>query len=176
MRGMRAWALGLVAVSSLCLPPARAATIEREFLSHGVANCQAALAQYEPSLRKKPMGILNIGTKPVFLTCDFDMGPNWPGYGSTEGFRRIDVAFLNVSGTDAVVKCSLITGILEVPTTWAKTTTAKGLPYNDAGVIDWFADTDNGGTLFNSPALSCILPPNVELSYILVRYEEDIGQ
>ena len=116
MKGSFAWT-GVLVVSSLALPSARAATIEREYLSHGVANCQPALSTYDASLRRKPMGIQNTGTKPVYLTCDFDIGPNWPGYGSTVGFRRIDVAFLNASRTDVEVKCSLISGILEVPTT-----------------------------------------------------------
>jgi hypothetical protein len=156
--------------------PVHGATISRSSISHGVANCRGARLSDESVLRRSPMGITNTGDKPVFVTCDFDQGPNWPNYESVVGISSVTIAFLNPTGTNVTVNCTLADGILHVANYFPKATVVEGGPGAPAAVPTWTSEADNGGKLFAAPALSCTLPKGIEISYLLVLYFEEIGQ
>lgn len=156
---------------------APAATVQRDYLDHGGTTCRGARPVDANSLQFTPQGVRNIGSKPVFVTCDFDVGPNVPNLNPAVGIDDVAIAFLNLTSIDASVRCTMVSGILHVTTSSSKTTVAAA-PQNGgaAGVLDWSAESDNGGNRIPAPALSCFLPPSVEISYTFLRTTEDVGQ
>ena len=66
------FALPALAIIAAMSGEARAATVYRDYLSHGSANCHSALPVEDGHIIKRPRSIANEGTVPAFITCDFD--------------------------------------------------------------------------------------------------------
>ena len=160
--------LGLIA-------SAPAATVQRDYLDHGGSTCRGARPLDNDSLQFTPKGVRNIGSKPVFVTCDFNVAPNVPNLNPAVGIDAVNIAFLNLTSSDVSVRCTLVSGILHVTTSSSKTTVAERNG-GAAGVLSWIAEFDNGGKRIPAPALSCSLPANVEITYTLVTTTQDVGQ
>lgn len=172
---MGRWVAGVWMLGLCIAAPASAATVQRDYLSHGASACHASRSSDEALLRRSAMGLSNIGTAPVFLTCDFDVAPNVPNLDPSIGIDMVAIGFLNQTSTDVSVKCTLASGILHVATYSSKTAVAARNS-GAAGVLSWFAADDNGGEAIAAPALGCLLPPSVEVVYTLVRATEEAGQ
>src|SRR5678815_4490719 len=122
---------------------APAATVQRIYLDHGGTTCRGARAADNNSLQYSPKGVRNIGTKPVFVTCDFDVGPNIPNFNPAVGIDIVTIAFLNLAGKNENVSCTLVSGILHATTSSSKTAFVEWL--GGAGMATWMSDTDFGG-------------------------------
>ena len=155
--------------------PVAAITVQRDYLSHGVVNCNASRFADGVSLHRSAMGIRNVGSSAVFVTCDFDVSPNVPNMTPAVGIDQVVIALLNTSANDVNVSCTLASGILHVGTFISRTTVVQrnsGM----AGILAWSATNDFGGEKIPAPAVVCLLPPSVEISYTWLRTFEEIGQ
>jgi hypothetical protein len=168
------WVLGLWLGH---IAPVPAATVQRDYLDHGGTTCRGARPVDNDSLQFTPKGVRNTGSKSVYVTCDFDVGPNVPNLNPAVGIDAVSIAFLNLTSSDADVRCTQVSGILHVTTSSSKSTVAAA-PQNGgaAGVLSWTAEFDNGGERIPAPALSCLLPASIEVAYTFVRTTEDVGQ
>jgi hypothetical protein len=145
---------------------ASAATVQRDFTSHGPANCQPQ-SVLDSKLVMRSTGIYNIGDSNSFVTCDFGADLN----GS--GFKTIEIWFLNNFGAGQV-RCTLIDGS---SLTGYKTITKSLWPL-DPGLptpLGW-TTADNGGENFQFPAVQCLLPPNYQLFNVHAVLDEDVGE
>lgn len=167
--------LALVAVGCFSAT-ANAGTVLKSSISHGVGNCRGPRFSDESAMRRNAMGIWNEGDKAIWITCDLDLGPNWPNYASEVGISAVTVAFQNDTYNDIGLKCTLVDGILGVADYYPKEAVVNKLPYGGAAVPTWTAEDDNGGKLFAAPAVTCSLPKGVHLSYVQVRYFDEVGQ
>jgi hypothetical protein len=146
-----------------------AATTSRNYLSHGTANCQSALPVFDANIRKRPYAVANEGENGAFVTCDSESINNLG-----TGFTEVGLSLRNRAGADGVtVSCTLVEAIFTPQATFPKTSAA--IPAGGAVNLDWTAAVDNGGANFLAPALSCILPPGVDISFTNFIYPEEIG-
>ena len=158
--------------AAVCLQSPTAIAVTNVFtqLQPAAGNCQAALARYDASLRKRPGGILNIGTAPVYITCGMPSD-------SQSDVTRVWVTFTSYTTLAQTVKCTLVTG---KPYWNASSFSAERGIVQGPGVvgegIDFQAGYFNNGVPFASPqALSCILPPNVEMNTNAVEGTKQIN-
>jgi hypothetical protein len=148
---------------------ASAVTVSRDYASHGTANCQASLPVFDGNLRKRPMGVANEGTTTAFITCDSENIDNLQA-----GNTQVGVFFRNRAGTAGItVSCTLVNGFFTASKFLPKTSSA--LAVGGITGITWTAAGDNGGTNFTGAAVSCGLPPGVDLSAVEYVYPEDVG-
>lgn len=166
---------GFLVLSLALATPAGAATVQRDYLSHGIANCRASSFADESSLYRSAMGMKNVGSKSIFVTCDFDVSPNVPNLTPNLGIDQVAIAFLNYTATDASIGCTLASGILHVAIYSPKTAFASR-NLGAAGVAFWSATNDFGGNKIAAPAVTCVLPPNIEISYTVLKATEEVGQ
>lgn len=166
----------VVGLAGSILFPASAATVLQSSISHGVGNCRGPRVGDESQLYRSANGVRNDGNTAVFVTCDFDQGPNWPNYENVTGIAAITIAFLNGTTKNASLSCTLADGILHVNEYVTKSVVVQGRPQNYAAVPTWTADADNEGMLFAAPSVTCSLPPGIEISYVLVRSYQEVGQ
>jgi hypothetical protein len=161
-------AAGIAALASWT-SAADAATTSRNYLSHGTANCQSALPVFDVNIRKRPYAVANEGDAGAFVTCDSESINN----GGT-GFTGVGMFFRNRAGTDGVtINCTLVDAVFTPLETFPKTSAA--IPAGATGAIQWTAAGDNAGANFLAPAVSCILPPGVDISFTNFIYPEEIG-
>jgi hypothetical protein len=147
---------------------ASAVTVTRNYLSHGTANCQSALPVFDGNIRKRPMALANEGTATAFVTCDVESINN-----SATGFTAAGVFFTNRAGTAGVtVNCSLVDGAFAATGTFPKASPA--IAVGSSSAITW-STADNSGANFMAPAISCALPPGVDISLVQFVYPEDVG-
>lgn len=137
----------------------RAAT-ERVQRTSATAACEAPLPVYDTTLRKRPVGILNEGRDPVFVSCslpaDSAAGP---------GGATISVRFAMSGGAPATsVQCQLVTGTPDnlVFTAGSTTVAAAGGTWLTWNGVDKRAAT---GTI----NFSCNLPSKVDMTTIMYR-------
>jgi hypothetical protein len=164
-------ALATCLVACFAVGTADAATVNRDYLMQPASNCQGALPSYETGLRKTPIAIKNVGTAKMFVSCGFqDINNFGANYNSIQPF------FINNTGADVTVACTLVNGIFN-PSYFAIGYFPKSVvvPPGNIGNLNWEKTTDNGGDAFVAPALSCALPPGVELNVIRHNLTEDVG-
>ncbi|HST43965.1 MAG TPA: hypothetical protein VLK29_01945 [Luteimonas sp.] len=148
--------------------PARALDVDRSYLSHGTANCQAALPVFDGNIRKRPKAIANEGTSAAFITCDFENGPN--------GLRKISgvaIYLKNRSAATAVVNCTLVQGFGDTQYE-ANVTKSQELAADGEGALVWTSD-DYAGNRLTVPSTSCSLPPGVEIFGTQLEFPEYVG-
>ena len=152
---------GLLAVAR----PAHAGYDNRALRQKAVGSCQGALPTYDAMLRKKPTGIVNEGTRTAFVSC----GVTTNVFGQT---TQVDVQLSNLSGQPVTVTCTLMTGTLGVPTT--SFTQSLYIPVTGStGMITFSSlELNNDQPFDNEQAVSCKLPPQVELNSTGVVYTE----
>ncbi len=162
--------LATLAVGMAMSGQAEAVTVNRDYLTHGTASCQAALPVFDGKIRKRPKAIANEGTSSAFVTCGFDSINN-----AGTGFSAISIFFINRSGIAKTVNCTFVNGIFDnvlspslVRSVAMPTTAAPAF----LGVT---AATDNGGNNFAAPAISCEIPAGVEIGAVNGVYPEEVG-
>lgn len=138
----------------------------RDDFSHGTASCQSALPVFDGNIRKRPQAIANEGVATAFITCDSDsirLGE--------ASFSKATVYFLNRGSSLVDVSCTLVDGIFNDGADYFPKTIPNLEPGTDVGGLQWTAD-DNGGSDFGSPAISCALPPAVDIVGLRFVYED----
>lgn len=159
---------GLILSGMYFSDDATAATVQRNYLSHGTANCQSALPAFDGNIRKRPMAIGNEGTSTAFLTCDTESISN---YGP--GFLVVAVYLRNrAAAADITVNCTLVSGIF-VPAI-AIPMTSGAIPQGGTATISWSAEDEDDDTL-RAPGISCALPPGIDISAVQYVYPEEVG-
>lgn len=149
---------------------ASAATVSRDYLSHGTASCQAALPVFDGNIRKRPVALGNEGTSTAFVTCDTDSINDFPS-----GHTGVGVYFNNrAAAAGTVVNCTLVDGAFVANESFPKASNAMAVG-PAAGVITWSAAADNEGDNFVAPAISCALPPGVDIALVQFIYPEEVG-
>jgi len=147
---------------------APAATAVRNHFSHGTANCQSALPVFDTSIRKRPLALANEGSSTAFVTCDSEN--NEESFG---GFQEVGVYFTNRGGSSGLtVSCTLVKGSFNASGYIPKSTAA--IPAAGYGSITWTL-ADNGGVYYPAAAVSCGLPPGVDISLVNFKYIEQVG-
>lgn len=157
-------ALALAAASG----SAHAVDASRDVISHGPANCQAALPVFDGQIRKRPRAIANEGTGMAFITCDFEGTPNSLGVVTLAGVR-----LQNRSSAPATVSCTLVQAVGDIEN-GPSGTKSVAMAAGSTALLVWTA-ADFGGNLLSSPAMSCGVPPGVEIYATKLTYNEAIG-
>ena len=162
--------LATLAIGMTMSGQADAVTVNRDYLTHGTASCQAALPVFDGKIRKRPKAIANEGTSSAFITCDFDSINN----GGT-GFTDIGIFFINRSGVAKTVNCTFVDGIYDVAFSPSLVKSVV-MPTTTAPVsLGVTAATDNAGNNFTAPAISCEIPAGVEIAAVRGVYPEEVG-
>ncbi len=145
-----------------------AATVTRDYLSHGTASCQAALPVFDGNIRKRPMALGNEGSATAFVTCDTDSINN-----NSTGHSGVGIYFTNRAGAvGVVINCTLVDGAFTAFGSFPKSSAA--IPVGSTGAIIWSA-ADNEDNNFVAPAVSCALPAGVDISLVQFVYPEEVG-
>ena len=147
---------------SLCLG-ASAGTNNYALIQKAVSSCEAPLPVYDSQLRKRPRGIINESSTSIFISCGMPadvFGDVW----------RVDLEFTNRSSSSATVSCTLVTGS---PSGFL-TSYHKQLFLPGSGGTTWMMFDkliDNNDQYFDDQqAVSCLLPPQVEINSTGVLY------
>lgn len=151
------------------MPDARADEVVRDYISHGPANCQGALPQYDAMLRKRPKAVANVGESAAYVTCDFEQIPN-----PLRRVTSVGMYFLVSEGTSAV-SCTLVQGVGRNDFAPALTKTAPEAGPGETAILSWSATIDFGGTNMTGPAVSCRLPAGMEIMATQITFLEEIG-
>lgn len=162
-------ALGaMAAIAGTFAGDVSAATVTRDYLSHGTASCQAALPVFDGNIRKRPAALGNEGTATAFITCDTDSINN----GGT-GHSAVSVFFTNRAGVaNVVVNCTLVDAVFTALESFPKS--SAPIPAGTTAAITW-STADNEGANFVAPAVSCALPAGVDLPIVRFVYPEEVG-
>ena len=159
----------LIGISALPFA-ANAAEISRSEFILPVNICQGALPNYEGAFRKRPRGIRNEGTADAFISCAL-LSRN----SSLLKHTVVEAKFVNSTASAKTVNCTLVDGP-GIGSSPASVNIVKSVVVaaNAFSFITWNA-ADNGGNNYYVPALSCVIPPGVEVNNINDNYLEEIG-
>ena len=156
----RSAAIALALIAGLHVPKAHATANMVVYQQPAVGNCEAPLPAYDAHLRKRPGGILNEGTTSIYVACGMVSDP-------LADIDGVWVTFTNRGSVEQTVKCTLVTGqpyavsqayTLEAHVPPAPTIIAEPM-------IFAASELNVDGGPFQSPqALSCVLPPKMEMN------------
>lgn len=158
------------ALLALALPATQAATVQRSVIQSGVMACQASTPAFDANLRKKPIGVDNVGTTTAYVTCGFT-GDS----GGTPQSTWIGVILRNTGAIALSISCTLVDAGADLNTPKYVTRAAIVPGYRTGQDLSFSSSTDNGNTPFIAPALSCALPPGAGIAATTRQYPEDIG-
>ena len=132
--------------------------------------CQGALPNYEGAFRKRPRGIRNEGAANAFISCAL-LSRN----ASMAKHTNIEAKFVNSTAVAKTVNCTLVdgSGIGHTPPS-VNIIRSVSVPANTYSFATW-TTADNGGNNYFVPAISCEIPPGVEINNINDTYLEEIG-
>ncbi len=149
---------------------AAAAEISRTEYILPVNICQGALPNYEGAFRKRPRGIRNEGAANAFISCAL-LSRDGPLLKHTS----VSAKFVNSTAAAQTVNCTLVDGpgIGSSPPS-VNIVRSVNVPANSSAFATWSA-ADNGGNNYYVPAISCEIPPGVEVNNINDTYLEEIG-
>lgn len=153
-------AVGLI---SLHAGNAEAATTRTHYYS-ATGVCEAPLPSYDVNLRKRPLGITNQGTAPIFISCsvpaDFvgDMATNW-----------MEVGFTSMGGAGTAT-CTLVAG--NRPYGSGSVAGSAAVAAGGYNWVGWYSL--NKEDLLGSFNFSCHVPPGFEMNLIII-HQEDTG-
>lgn len=153
-------ALMLLLVASWHSPNAQAAVNTVVYEQPAVGNCEAPLPVYDAHLRKRPGGILNEGTTSIYVTCGMVDDP-------LADIIGVWVTFTNRKSVRQTVKCTLVTGQPYATSQfYSMQASVDPAPMIIAQPMVFVAsEFHTDGAPFQSPqALSCVLPPGMEMN------------
>jgi hypothetical protein len=151
----------LVASSALAMSTNANAATQRAHYVTATAVCSGPLPSYDASLRRSPLGVRNVGTASVFISCSF---PADFASDLTSPDAFLEVLFHNFGAVgEMAVSC----------------TSTMGNRYQgsiaEAGVFTQIGDSDGYVELpynkvgsWGSHNFSCVLPPGYEMGTLLV--------
>jgi len=159
---MATCALALAAL--LHAPDSQAAT-ERVQRISATAVCEAPLPVFDVTLRKRPLGIGNEGTTPIFVSCALPADSVAPPGGASVSVR---LAMLS-NAPATTVNCNLVAG---TPDNLSYTAGSTVVPSGGTAWLTW--NNVHKGSARGTLNFSCNLPPQVDLGTIMYR-EVDAG-
>lgn len=150
--------VGAIGVALTC-GNAEAATYRAHYIS-ATAVCSGPLPIYDNQLKRRSLGILNQGTSSVFISCS--VPSDFEG-DLTNASNVVNVYFQSFGGSGAI-NCTLNAGL-------------RGNSGSVAGSADIAVDSMiavgwnniNKMDTWGAYNFSCILPPNVEMSFIIYQ-------
>lgn len=148
---------------------ANADTIVRTEFIMPTHNCQAALPVFDTAIRKRPLGYQNEGTSPTFVTCGL-MGAN-----AAAPLITLAGLFLrNNTDADIAVDCTFVDAGdgFNTPLYVPRSVT---LPASSSSSLIAWDVSDNGGSAFVYPSISCALPPGTGITATAYQFPEEIG-
>lgn len=161
----RSVVIALAIIAALPVPKAQAAVNMVVYQQPAVGNCEAPLPVYDAHLRKRPGGILNEGTTPIYVACGMASDP-------LADIDGVWVTFTNRGSVEQAVKCTLVTG---QPYAVSQSFTMEAhVPPAPTVIADPMifaaSELNTEGGPFQSPqALSCVLPPKMEMNTTAVQ-------
>lgn len=152
-----------IVVASLLATGSARAESQRIHYVAATAVCASPLPQYDATLRKRPLGITNEGTTPIFISCsvptDF--------YGDNTG--TVNLVFTSF-GAGATVNCTLVAGSRLGGTG----SIAGSAVVAASGTSELIWNNVNKGSPYGAYNFSCNLPPGIELNTIrIVQFDAD---
>lgn len=153
---------------------AEAAEVLRYDYQGAAAICQPATSQYAAQLRSRPLGLVNEGTTPAFVSCAL-VGDARPG---GRGAMKVLVEVGAAGGVTSGVTCTFVDGLQQGGTADAVYRTKSALVSGGIrGVALTWQPSEIAGApehIFR-PAVQCALGPLTALHYFAITYDEDIG-
>lgn len=152
---------------------ARADEVLRYDFQGAAAICQAATSEYAAHLRSRPLGLVNEGTTPAFVSCALNGDPR-PG---ARGAMKVLVEVGATAATSGV-SCTFVDGLQQGGTVDAvyrtKSTVVNG---GGRGVALTWQPSEIAGAPEHivRPAVQCVLGAGAALHYLSVTYDEDIA-
>lgn len=147
-----------------------AATVQRSTIQSAVMACQASTPTFDASLRKKPIGVDNVGTGTAYVTCGMT-GDSTGAATST----WVGVILRNPTALAYSITCTLVDAGSDLNTPVYKTKSSILPAYRTGQDLHFTSATDNGGKAFIAPAISCALPAGTGVAATTRQYPEDIG-
>ena len=148
----------------VAVPSAQAGTgPDRTTNSHAAANCSPATATADAEVRKRPLGVVNEGTAPVFVTCSFAVSGD---------LTDVDLFASSTLSAESTLECTGVSGGLSAPTQFIADSAT--LPGNDAVRAITFDSEDFSSSPTQFPnaglfSVSCKLLPGQRLIRFQVR-------
>lgn len=150
--------------------PAAAADVARIETITAVNLCQPALPAFDGAFRKRPRAIANEGDASAFLSCGL-----LARAGTQARHDAVEVVFLNRGPTGATVNCTLVDSTtLSAANPDRVLTKTVSVGVFAFGSIVW-ASADINGARYLKPAVSCSVPPQVDVLHVSDLYLEDVG-
>lgn len=163
----------LILVGSVSV--ASAAEVSRTDVQSAAGMCRAATTEYAAGVRNRPLGVANISSEDVYVTCA------WQGddsQSSVRGATLVAVQAANESSEQAqALDCTLVNGQASSGVAYA-TYTPKSVEIAPVAgaVLQWLpAEVANAGPTIKLPALSCRLSPGMSLQFMTRVYNENVG-
>lgn len=158
---LKAGLTALVAGSALAMPSADAATTRAHYVT-ATAACAGPLPSYDSSLRKSPLGVRNVGTEDVFVSCSFPADFNSDATG-VDSFLEVLVHNFGAVGEEMAIECTSTMG------NRYQGYIQEAAPFTQIADNDGYVEFpyDKVGS-WGSHNFSCILPPGYELNTLLV--------
>lgn len=168
---LRTWLPGAVVLTAiagaLASTPAAAVFTFRFIMNNAVADCDPRSPGAENKLFRRATGIANISDSLTFVTCS--MQAQMEGSESGAGSSLAAVSFINRSGADAMVGCTLVTNhrFPDGHFGWAYYSKSMVVPATSPDLV-WghfmhFIASQEGGYFGDQINFSCALPPGVEI-------------
>lgn len=101
----------MIALSSAISCPAWAGVAEGQStnLFNAGATCLPALPRYDSDVRKRPLAVVNEGSAPTFVTCNYTVDEE--AYDAKGGVERFEVTAKNQNTVANTVTCTAVIGI-----------------------------------------------------------------
>ena len=153
---------------------ASGAEVSRYDYQGAASICQAATAQYAPSVRSRPLALVNEGTSDAFVACALRGDPRPQGRGAMKLLVEVGAP----GARSAAVSCTFVEGYQRGSTIDAVYRTKSTIVSAGARgqALTWQPSEIAGSPehIFR-PAVQCMLGPGAALHYLTVTYDEDIG-
>lgn len=174
--------LTCIAIVLACAPVLSAQAqelVSRTHVQNAVGVCQGALPSFEGAIRKRPLGINNEGSTPAFVSCTVNSEASY----LAQVIQDFAILLTN-RGPVTELTCTLVDGIAPAtsgplagafpPVYYPKTIAIPdGTAGGTSASIAWDLDDRPEGFIF--PALSCLLPPGVEINFIQHLNDQIVG-
>ena len=161
--------LGLFMAAANCATEADAATILRNEYTQPTASCQGAVPAHEGKLRKRPLAIANESAETAFVSCGLTMSQGE----SPNGSYYVYVVLTNRGAVSATVNCTLVEGYAGFGSRYhPKSVTLEPGETDDTFAWSW---ADNNFMALAYPAISCALPPGVEINGVVRQFNETVS-
>lgn len=186
IRTTLAIALAASAMGLVMSQPAAAVTQSRFQLETGSNACTLSVPTTDTKVRPRATGFRNEGTTNVFAICTLD--PSGGSTGLFTNFGLVNFVLKSMDGADHEVTCTGVNSIANATAAGAdpQQFISKTVTVNDTGpngplgtVITWtpadFGAVDEIPSSGGAFSVTCILPPQVAVSFMSAPSEEDVG-